>query len=136
MGGADLGGRPRRSHEFTHGHLLIRATGWPPYWPSALATRSSRGSLDQVTTIEPASPSVNPPTTVPATRLACSATIRGASSVAGTASSSPPEVWASQSRIRRAADRSAGQRTRAARQRPFGRGPPGPPPGSAGPPPP
>src|SRR2546427_5524765 len=90
MGCADLGGRPRSSHEFTHGHLLIRAIGWPPYWPSALATGLSRGSRDQVTTIEPASPSVNSPMTAPATRFACSAAIRDAAPLAGTASSSPP----------------------------------------------
>src|SRR2546430_7828317 len=97
MGGADLGGRPRSSHEFTHGHLLIRATGWPPYWPSALATRLSRGSLDQVTTIEPASPSVNSPMMVPATRLACSAAIRGGAAGAGAAGSHPPEGLAAPS---------------------------------------
>src|SRR5256886_5599192 len=103
MGGADLGGRPRSSHEFTHGHLLIRATGWRPYCPSALATRLSRGSRDQVTTIEPASPSVNSPMTVPATRLACSAAIRGAAAGAGTASSNPPEGLGPPSRAARAA---------------------------------
>src|SRR5256886_7667261 len=124
MGGVDLGGRPRSSHEFTHGHLLIRATGWPPYWPSALATSLSRGSLDQVTTIEPASPSVNSPTTVPATRLACSAAIRGASSVAGTASSSPPEVWASQRRIWGGARGIASARTPGAAESPLHTGPP------------
>src|SRR2546423_12202019 len=119
MGGADLGGRPRSSHEFTHGHLLIRATGWPPYWPSALATRLSRGSLDQVTTIEPASPSVNSPTMVPATRLACRAAIRGGAAVAGTASSSPPGGWASQSRIWRGGGRTGRPPARGAPERPL-----------------
>src|SRR2546429_378317 len=90
MGGADLGERPRSSDEFTHGHLLIRATGWPPYWPSALATGLSRGSRDQVTTIEPASPSVNSPITAPATRFACSAAIRDAAPLAGAGGRRPP----------------------------------------------
>src|SRR5256885_5324697 len=107
MGGADFGERPRNSHELTHGHLLIRASGWPAYWPSALGTRLSRAYRDQVTTIEPASPSVNSPMTVAATCLACSAAIRGAMAVAGTESSSPPEVWASQSRTWRAGGRQA-----------------------------
>src|SRR2546430_15267907 len=102
MGGADLGERPRSSDEFTHGHLLIRATGWPPYWPSALATGLSRGSRDQVTTIEPASPSVNSPMTVPATRFACSAAIRDAAPLAGAAGHRPPGGRGVQRRGRRA----------------------------------
>src|SRR2546430_14945910 len=102
MGGADLGGRPRSSHEFTHGHLLIRATGWPPYWPSALATRLSRGSRDQATTIEPASPSVNSPMTIPATRFASSAAIRDGAPLAGAARWSPAEGWGGAQRNLRA----------------------------------
>src|SRR5207237_1344155 len=87
MGGADLRERPRSSYEFTHGHLLIRATGWPPYWPSALATGLSRGLRDQATTIERASPSVDSPMTVPATRFGCNAAIRDAAPGAGRAGS-------------------------------------------------
>src|SRR5256885_16588676 len=94
MGGADFGERPRNSHELTHGHLLIRASGWPAYWPSALGTRLSRAYRDQVTTIEPASPSVNSPMTVAATRLACSAAITGPMALAGTGRTRPPEGWA------------------------------------------